>query len=265
MPEPTTKPFRLGELPPRQRLQTRAGTLEYVVSGNGAPTIVLLNGAGVTLEGWRALYPDIERLGTVFAWNRFGVKDSDSPRLAQTGAVVVASLRELLRYAGLAPPYVLVGHSIGGLYANLFSRLHPAEVAGVLFIEATHPRDQEMLKEHKTRLGKTLENVLSLPQRLFRANLHSEIDSVPETVDEIAAAGPFPPVPVAVVTGGAAPPKWLMAAAALRSRQHHQQELARLSPQGEQIIAAHSGHFPQLTEPALVLSALRRLIDRTGA
>jgi len=116
-----------------------------------------------------------------------------------------------------------------------------------------------MLREHKTRLGKTLESVLSLPQRLFRANLYSEIDAVPQTVDEIAAAGPFPPVPVVVVTGGAPPPKWLMAAAAQRARQRHQQELARLSPKGEQVVAAHSGHFPQLTEPALVLFALRRL------
>jgi pimeloyl-ACP methyl ester carboxylesterase len=264
MREPTTKPFRLGALPPRQRLQTRAGTLEYVVSGTGAPAIVLLNGAGMTLEGWRALYPDIERLGTVFAWNRFGVKDSDSPRLAQTGAVVVASLRELLGYAGLAPPYVLVCHSIGGLYANLFARLHPAEVAGVLFIEATHPHDQEMLQEHKSRLGRTLEKVLSLPQRLFRANLYSEIDAVPQTVDEIGAAGPFPPVPISVVTGGAAPPRWLMPAAALQARRRHQQELAQLSPQGEQLIAVRSGHFPQLTEPALVLSALQRLIGRSG-
>jgi pimeloyl-ACP methyl ester carboxylesterase len=265
MREPTTKPFRLGALPPRQRLQTRAGTLEYVVSGSGAPAIVLLNGAGMTLEGWRALYPDIERLGTVFAWNRFGVKDSDSPRLAQTGAVVVASLRELLGYAGIAPPYVLVCHSIGGLYANLFARLHPAEVASVLFVEATHPRDQEMLQEHKTRLGRTLEKVLSLPQWLFRANLHSEIDAVPQTVEEIASAGPFPPVPVCVVTGGAAPPKWLMAPAALAARRRHQQELARLSPQGEQVVAARSGHFPQLTEPAVVLAALRRLIERGAA
>jgi pimeloyl-ACP methyl ester carboxylesterase len=258
------KPFRLGALPQRQRLQTRAGTLEYVVSGEGTPVIVLLNGAGMTLEGWRALYPDVERLGTVFAWNRFGVKDSDSPRLAQTGAVVVASLRELLRYAGLHPPYVLVGHSIGGLYANLFARLHPSEVAGLLFIEATHPRDQEMLQEHKTRLGRTLEKVLALPQWLFRANLHSEIEAVPQTVDEIAAAGPFPPVPVSVVTGGAAPPKWLMATSAQQARERHQRELAQLSPHGEQVVAERSGHFPQLTEPALVLAALRALIARSA-
>ena len=258
------KPFRLGNLPHRQKLQTRAGALEYVVSGAGAPTIVLLNGAGVTLDGWRPLYPGIEKLGTVFAWNRFGVKGSDSPRLAQTGAVVVASLRELLAYAGLPPPYVLVAHSLGGLYANLFARMYPQETAAVLFLEATHPRDREVLQQHETQLTRALTQLFSLPQWLFKSNLHSEIDSIDHTAEEVAAAGPFPAIPVAVLTGGASPPKWLMSPAALQARRAHQQELARLSPQGEQVIAAKSGHFPPLTEPQLVLDVLKRLVSRAA-
>jgi pimeloyl-ACP methyl ester carboxylesterase len=258
------KPFRLGYLPSRQKLQTRAGGLEYVVSGSGPSTIVLLNGAGVTLDGWRALYPAIEEIGTVFAWNRFGVKGSDSPRLAQTGAVVVASLREMLGYAGLKPPYVLVGHSLGGLYANLFARLYPQEAAAVLFLEATHPRDREVLQQHETQLTRALTKLFSLPQWLFKANLHSEIDSIAHTVAEIAAAGPFPAIPVAVLTGGASPPQWLMSPAALQARRAHQQDLARLSPKGEQVIAAKSGHFPQLTEPQLVLDVLRRLASQAA-
>ena len=263
MPAPTA-PFRLGLLPPRQKLQTRSGALEYVVSGSGQPTIVLLNGAGVTLEGWRALYPAIEQIGTVFAWNRFGIKGSDAPRLAQTGAVVIASLREMLAYAGLKPRYVLVGHSLGGLYANLFARLYPAEVSAVLFLEATHPGDQEVLARHESRVAQALSKVFSLPQWLFRANVHAEIEWVGETVKEIEGAGAFPPVPVAVVTGGSDPPKWLMSPAALQARRAHQHELARLSPLGEQVIAAKSGHFPQLTEPALVVDVLSALVNRAS-
>jgi pimeloyl-ACP methyl ester carboxylesterase len=257
--------FRLGALPARHRLQTRSGALEYVVSGQGPATIVLLNGAGVTLEGWRAFYPAIERIGTVFAWNRFGIKGSDPPRLAQTGAVVIASLRELLAYAGLQPPYVLVGHSLGGLYANLFARLYPAEVGAVLFLESTHPGDQQVLRQHETRLTQALGKVFSLPQWLFRANVHAEIEWVGETVKQVEGAGAFPPVPVSVITGGSAPPKWLMSPAAVQARRSHQEELARLSPQGRQHIAARSGHFPQLTEPALVLDVLSGLVSRVSA
>jgi pimeloyl-ACP methyl ester carboxylesterase len=250
-------------LPAPKKLQTRAGALEYAVSGSGWPTIVLLNGAGVTLEGWKGLYPDIERIGTVFAWNRFGVTGSDSPRLAQTGAVVVASLRELLAYAGLKPPYVLVAHSFGGLYANLFARIYPQEVAAILFVEATHPKDREVLKPHESQLARALTKVLSVPQWLFKANLHSELESLETLVDEIGSAGRFPPIPVAVISGGTHPPKWLMSPAALQARRAHQQDLARLSEQqGEHVVAAQSGHFPQLSEPGLVLDVLRRLVQR---
>jgi len=257
-------PKALGRLPPKQKLQTRAGMLEAVVSGAGAPALVLVNGAGVTLEGWRALYPAIEQYGTVFAWNRFGAGGSDHPRLAQTGAVVIASLRELLGYAGLRPPYLLVAHSLGGLYANLFARVHPAEVAGIVLLEATHPRDRDMLKAHEGRLAAVLGKLFALPQRLFCSNLHSEIGWIDETVRQIEAAGPFPAVPLAVVTGGRQPPRWLVPADALRIRREHQRQLAQLSPLGEQLVAAGSGHFPQLSEPWLVIDAVKRVAARAG-
>jgi pimeloyl-ACP methyl ester carboxylesterase len=190
------------------------------------------------------------------------VKGSDQPRLAQSGAVVIASLRELLAYAGMRPPYLLLAHSLGGLYANLFARLHPREVSGVLFLEATHPADQEALGSREGQLARALAKVLFLPQWLFRANLHAEIEAFERVVVETASAGPFPPIPVAVVSGATRPPRWLMSPAALQARRAHQEELARLSPQGEHVVAARSGHFPQLSEPDLVLQVLRRLAQR---
>lgn len=241
-------------------LQTRSGRLGYILSGQGRPTLLLFNGAGVTLQGWRALYPAIETLGTVFAWNRFGVQGSDAPGARQTGALVVASLRELLSHAGVAPPYLLVAHSLGGLYANLFARLHPGEVAGVLFVEATHPHDHAVLRKHETQLVRALGRLLALPERLFRPNVHAELACVADTAREIEAAGAFPPVPVRVITGGLTPRSWMMSPAAVGARRANQQALARLSPQGEQVIAQASGHFPQLTQPGLVLRVLRDLL-----
>lgn len=249
-------------LPPIQALQTRSGRLSYIVSGRGAPTILLFNGAGVSLEGWRPLYPAIEALGTVFAWNRFGMQGSDPPPARQTGAVVLGALRELLGYAGLAPPYVLVAHSLGGLYANLFARLHPAETAGVLLLESTHPEDRTVLKRHEPQLVRALGHLIDLPRRLFQPNVAAELRSVDDTARELAAAGPFPEVPLRVVTGGLSPRGWMLSPGAVAARRMHQQELARLSPRGEQVIAQRSGHFPQLTEPELVLRVLRELCAR---
>lgn len=251
---------RRARLPPIRAVQTRRGRLGTILSGRGPANIVLFSGAGMSLQGWEPLYPRIERLGRVLGWNRFGLQGSDAPRERQTGAAVLATLRELLGYAGLAPPYVLVAHSLGGLFANLFARLYPQEVAGVLLLEATHPDDQAMLKKHEAQMERTLARRLGLPQPLFRTNLHGELACMEETAREIAAAGEFPPVPLRVVTGGLTPRAWMLSPAAVGARRANQQALTRLSPLGEQVIAQRSGHFPQLTQPRLVLRVLEELL-----
>jgi pimeloyl-ACP methyl ester carboxylesterase len=261
---PQFAPSRRPRLPAIRALQTRRGRLGYILSGHGPARIVLFSGAGMSLQGWEPLYPGIERLGRVLGWNRFGLQGSDPPAGRQSGTVVLASLRELLGYVGLAPPYLLVAHSLGALFANLFARLYPQEVAGVLLLEPTHPDEQVVLKKHETQLARTLARLLTLPQVLLRPNLHSELACVQETVRELAAAGPFPPVPLRVITGGQTPRAWMLSPAAVGARRANQQALARLSPQGEQVIAQRSGHFPQLTEPRLVLRVLGQLVEEVG-
>jgi pimeloyl-ACP methyl ester carboxylesterase len=258
-------PGRIGVLPPIMALQTRSGRLTYMLSGSGPAHILLFSGAGMSLQGWEPLYPRIEALGRVFGWNRFGLQGSDPPRERQTGTVVLGSLRELLGYAGLDPPYVLVAHSLGGLFANLFARLYPSEVAGVLFLEAAHPHDHVMLRKNESQLVRSLAKVLTLPDLFFRPNVHKELACVEDTVVEIAAAGEFPPVPLRVVTGGLTPKSFLASPGAVGAKRANQQALARLSPLGTQVIAQQSGHFPQVSEPQLVLRVLQELVAAAGA
>ena len=253
-------PDRIGVLPAIQALQTRAGRLSYMLSGEGPPNILLFSGAGVSLQGWETLYPAIEELGAVFGWNRFGMQGSDPPPDRQTGAVVLGSLRELLGYTEFDPPYVLVAHSLGGLFANLFARLYPREVAGVLFLEATHPDDHAVLQKHEPQMAKALENMLTLPRVFFLPNLQAELACIEDIVQEIASAGDFPEVPVRVITGGLTPKGAMLSPAAVAAKRANQQALARLSPLGEHVIAQKSGHFPQVTEPELVLEVLRQLL-----
>jgi pimeloyl-ACP methyl ester carboxylesterase len=250
----------MARLPAIRALQTRSGRLGYILSGSGDPPIVLFSGAGVSVQGWEALYPDIERLGRVFGWNRFGLQGSDPPPPRQTGTVVLGSLRELLGYADVPRPCVLVAHSLGGLYANLFARLYPKEVAGVLFLEAAHPHDGELLRKHGDELAQSLAKLLTQPDALLRANVERELACVAETALEIANAGPFPAIPVRVLTGGLTPRGAMLSPAAVAAKRANQQALARLSPLGEQVIAHKSGHFPQLTQPRLVLDVLAELL-----
>jgi pimeloyl-ACP methyl ester carboxylesterase len=252
-------------LPARRQLHTPAGSLEIMLSGQGRPVWLLFNGAGIGLEGWQGLYPGIESLGTVFAWNRLGIGRSDPPRSPQTGRQVADTLRTALRQLGLEPPYVLVGHSLGGLHANLFARLHPDEVEAVALIESTHPEEKDHGRGHESRLAQVLDRLFPLPKWRFRANLEAELAWQAETAKEVEAAGPFPEVPLVVVSGSQPPPRWLADPQAVALRRQHQRELAQLSPLGEQVVASRSGHFPQRSEPDVVLRALHTLAARLEA
>lgn len=243
-------------LPPKRQINIGGETLAYSVAGSGSPVVVLINGAGVGMEGWYRLHPAIAEAGTVIAYDRPGTGGSSRPCAPQTGETAVATLRALLADIGARPPYVLVGHSFGGLYANLFARLYPREVAAVLFLEATAPEDVAAMKQHLSTTGIVLNTVLS---PFTRRDPNDEIEHENLTVAQIAAAPPFPAIPVRVISGGKRLPSWLLPPAAQNLRDEHQTRLAQLSPSGKRIIAARSGHFPQMTEPELVLGVIAEL------
>nr|WP_229429064.1 alpha/beta fold hydrolase [Massilia sp. ST3] len=236
--------------------------LRFSASGQGSPSIVLLSGAGGPLDSWYKLYPAIEQLGTVFAYDRPGVGGSAKPREPQYGETVVAQLRQLLLAAEVKPPFLLVGHSFGGLHANLFAREFADEVCGVLFLEATAPEDVTVMKRYQSRLQRAFVGFLD---RLSPRDPNDEIRNELETVKDIAEAPAFPAVPVTVISGGKRLPRWLMPDAAVRERERTQLGLAALSPLGERVVAKGSGHFPQMSEPEFVLDALTRLVARARA
>ncbi|QRN94446.1 alpha/beta hydrolase [Archangium violaceum] len=243
-------------LPEKRATTINGQKLQYTLSGQGKPAIVLINGAGGPLDAWYKLFPEIERLGTVVSYDRPGVGGSARPVEAQTGEVVVRQLRDLLRELGVAGPFVLVGHSFGGLHANLFARLHPREVAGVVLLEATAPEDVGMMKHHQSGMQRAINGLLNV---FSRPDPNDEISNEHRTVADIAAAPAFPDVPLRVVSGGKVPPGWMTSAEALSLRARNQEALVRLSPRGQRIVAERSGHFPQMSQPELVIEAIAQV------
>lgn len=240
----------------KKNIAVNNATLEYVVWGSGKPAIVLVNGAGGPIEGWHRVASGLESLGTVFAYNRSGIGKSSKPTEPQTGVAMLETLRALLLKAGLRPPYVLVGHSFGGLIVNLFARRYPAEVGGVVFLEATAPEDVAVMAAHESSVQKTLRKTLDL---FLGANPFGETAHVGKTVEQISQSPDFPDIPVIVVTGTKPAMKWLTPMAALAARAEHQRGLAALSVQGRQVHANNSGHFPQFSEPDVVIQAVREV------
>ena len=115
-----------------------AGTLEC--RGHGSPVVlVFATGYVPASQPWPAVQPAVEQFTTVC--NRIGVApDAHQPL---TGERIVNELHEVLRTAGVSPPYVLVGWSAGGLVTRWFDDRYPGEVAGFVFVDSSHPDTQD--------------------------------------------------------------------------------------------------------------------------
>ncbi|PRC93488.1 alpha/beta fold hydrolase [Solimicrobium silvestre] len=101
--------------------------------------VVFENGARETLETWDKVIADISKDATVFAYNRPGYGRSETTSAPRDGRTIVEELRQILQQQGLKPPYLLVGHSMGGLYMQLFARMYPQEVQGVVLVDSLYP------------------------------------------------------------------------------------------------------------------------------
>lgn len=106
--------------------------------GTGKPAIVLLNGAGDTVREWNSIIPTLAQISTVVGFDYPGLGQSvPLVHLNQTYTAeeMARDLQGVLRALNVPPPYILVGHSIGGLYISYFARQYPNEVAGIVTID----------------------------------------------------------------------------------------------------------------------------------
>ena len=110
----------------------------YECSGRDRPTVVLDAGSPDTSATWRWVQPQIARVTRVCAYDRAGLgRSSAAPRGERTPRTQVHELRALLAAAKIPGPYVVVGHSWGGLLARLFAYVYPRHTAGVVLVDAT--------------------------------------------------------------------------------------------------------------------------------
>lgn len=223
--------------------------VEYVLAGQGEPVVVFENGLGATLDWWAKVWPDTVAQTRALAYDRAGYGRSDASLQPRDGAHVVEELRALLRAQDLPPPYVLVGHSLGGLYMQLFARQYPGEVAALVLVDSTHP-DQVKGAGNPERWPVWL-------KVLFRATAsetaRQELAAVDATGDAVSSLPVDSTVPVWVLsalrTTGA--PSVLADDAAQKRA-----DIAQLYP-GSTQVWVDSGHGIPLEKPEAVVSAIR--------
>jgi pimeloyl-ACP methyl ester carboxylesterase len=105
--------------------------------GKGSPTVLLESGYRSAARAWDKVMPMIARYARVCAYDRAGYGRSDPGPLPRDGAATARDLDAALRAAGIDGPFVMVGHSAGGLYVRLFSDLRPREVVGMVLVDSS--------------------------------------------------------------------------------------------------------------------------------
>jgi pimeloyl-ACP methyl ester carboxylesterase len=125
-------------------------------TGHGAPTVVFESGLGGPTVLWQQIQPTVAATTRTCSYDRDGVGRSDESGRARTAAGFAADLHNSLRALGEHGPIVLVGHSLGGMLAFNYARAYPDDVAGMVLLDPSHPRQfapgQEQHNEHQQML-----------------------------------------------------------------------------------------------------------------
>jgi pimeloyl-ACP methyl ester carboxylesterase len=225
--------------------------------GTGSPTVVLEAGSGMDARSWGTVFPSLAGTTRTCTYSRANRWGSD-PREAHTVGDAVADLRAALASAGEAPPFLLVGHSLGDVYARVFAGAHPGEVAGLVLVDPFGPDQFRRL-------------IALAPPALaerWQANLDANIRTV-EAVDGLAWAtseaelaavdlGDLPVETVVVPQPFATDPH-IPDADRERLEAAWQAEMETVSRRATVTVAPGSGHLIQWDRPALVVEAVERI------
>jgi pimeloyl-ACP methyl ester carboxylesterase len=234
---------------PDKRIQALgSGRVEYVAAVRAAPTVVFENGLGGTMEWWRKVLPVLPAGTSYFAYNRPGTGNSSAVTTPRDGAHVVADLRALLLSLGVRPPYVLVGHSLGGLYMQLYARRHPDEVAALVLVDSTHPNQLD----GEGAMDKQSFWVRGVVGALVTGVAKEELSLVAQTGQDLLSLPVFTGRPVFVLSA-AEPMKETSDLA--RFSNEKRVDIARLHP-GARQVWVDSGHAIPLEQPDAVVNAI---------
>ena len=122
---------------PGQLVDVGGHKLHIHCLGTGSPTVVTENGLGSSSPDWSLVQPAVSQTTRICSYDRTGSGWSEAGPGPRTSHQISAELHTLLTNAGIAGPYVLVGHSAGGMHVQVYASQYPAEVAGLVLVDPT--------------------------------------------------------------------------------------------------------------------------------
>jgi pimeloyl-ACP methyl ester carboxylesterase len=155
--------------PPGRLVDIGGYRLHLNCTGKNGPAVVLIAGAGDFSFDWGLVQPGVSRFARACSYDRAGLAWSDPGPTPRTMLQDAYELHALLRAAGVKPPYVLVGHSIGGLIARVYAEQYPREVAGMVLVDPTHEDTTLMYQGNLVRVRDGAKGVAIPPPQTMRS------------------------------------------------------------------------------------------------
>jgi pimeloyl-ACP methyl ester carboxylesterase len=268
--------------------------------GSGSPTVILDSGLGDSMLSWARVQSHIAQFTRVCSYDRAGMGWSDPSPNPRTSREVARELYELLQKSEIKPPYILVGHSWGGLNMQVFAKNHLQELSGMVLVDSSHENQFSRFPEEVQRtlpgeyaeirkaqvllpfgiprlMGscednppelKSETNAVGCQSKVF-AEIMAELKSFESDPGDSLTPGLLGNLPLVVLSHDSKQPLAGIPAAAQAQMAQiwiaMQNELAQLSTNSSHIEVKDSGHYIQIDQPSYVIDAIRTLVLRARA
>lgn len=262
--------------------------VHYQVSGEGKITFVLEAGLGDYSAGWGNLESRLAGIERVFVYDRAGLGWSEKSAQPRTVEQIVTELHRTLAEAHIPKPYILVGHSFGGLIQTRYAMRYPDEVAGLLLIDPSHPDQMARLPSPPAAAFFFMKQLswmapLGIPQLMRRSSdparnqtsyFQTSGAEMREFVKSASAASKTPinlgRIPIYVLT--AEEIRFSNKSEAENARiagiwraLHEELVAASTSPIRKHIVVAGASHQIHRSHPEVLINAARELVERLGS
>ncbi|WP_454801848.1 alpha/beta hydrolase [Mucilaginibacter phyllosphaerae] len=271
--------------------------LHYKYTDGAAPTVVFE--AGLDLGGdlcWYKVQPQVAKFASTFTYDRAGIFMSQSGGKPKNGYEMAKDLHTLLQKTGHKAPYILVGHSMAGIILRSFVKHYPNEVAGVVFVDASHPMQIKRFSKypqlsisgpplwlvrlmsdfgiarifyHEDYPGTKPTDSVNIINRAYLSEaapaMIQELEAFSPMADSAANMPKFGHIPLIVLTG-TSPKRETEFSDAKTGKEFMkiwmelQQDHLKLSTNSQQMLSPKSGHYIQLDDPQLVINAVHKLV-----
>jgi pimeloyl-ACP methyl ester carboxylesterase len=245
-----------------ERMVQIPGSKLHVIDMGSGPLVVFESGVGEDTSTWNDVQPAIARFAHTVTYDRAGIGKSEPTASPRTAASMAADLHSMLHQAGFAPPYILVGHSLGGGIVQVFAHVYPKEVAGIVFVD---PEDGRLIDRLKARLSpsewQTRQNALDQALPNFSPAQRKELEAATVNGYDVGRALPLPSVPIILLSGTKKNPEFPNNPLEQDLKLELHNELLAKIPQAKHILSPNSRHYIQNEDPALVIQAVQEVVS----